>query len=94
MVENIKDYFGGEACYVCGNSEVVRHEIFYGKNRQTSIKNNFIVWLCPYHHNTSNFGVHFNRELDLDIKRKAQRKYEIENSREDFIKLIGKSYLE
>jgi hypothetical protein len=38
-------------------------------------------------------GVHFNRELDLRLKRACQAKYEETHSREEFIALIGKNYI-
>lgn len=42
----------------------------------------------------SNEGVHFNRELDLKLKRECQEKFEETHSREEFMKIIGKNYLE
>lgn len=42
----------------------------------------------------SDAGVHFNRELDLHLKREQQREYEQTHSRRDFMRLIGKNYLE
>jgi hypothetical protein len=41
----------------------------------------------------SNDGVHFNRELDLKLKRACQAKYEETHSREEFIALIGRNYI-
>jgi hypothetical protein len=42
----------------------------------------------------SNEGVHFNRELDLRIKRLCQEKWENEfGDRADFINVFGKSFL-
>lgn len=40
-------------------------------------------------------GVHgkYGKELNLKLKRDCQRKYEEKHTREDFIKLIGRSYL-
>ena len=70
------------------------HHIFYGTaNREVSERNGFKVYLCGYHHNLSNFGVHFDKKLDIALKRYAQQIYEQEHTREDFIKLVGKSYL-
>ena len=82
-------------CYITHSvHDVVRHEIYYGfANRKISKKEGFWVWLVPEYHNTSNKGVHFNRELDLELKVACQKKYEETHSRDDFIKLIGKSYI-
>jgi hypothetical protein len=65
-----------------------------GKNRQSSIKNGFCVGLCTYHHNGSNEAVHFNIQNDLILKRVYQKEYEKTHSREEFIKLIGRNYLD
>lgn len=35
----------------------------------------------------------FNKEMDLELKRVYQKEYEKTHTREEFIKLIGKSYL-
>jgi len=51
------------------------------------------VWLCGRHHNLSNEGVHFNHDLDLSIKRMAQRKFEETYQDLDFIKIFGKNFL-
>lgn len=39
-------------------------------------------------------SVHFNKEMDLELKRVYQKEYEKNHTREEFIKLIGKSYLD
>lgn len=42
----------------------------------------------------SDKGIHFNKEVDLQLKRLTQRKWEEKNgSRDDFIRVFGKSYL-
>lgn len=81
-------------CYFCGKPREAIHEVWFGKNRQTSIKNGFCVGLCIYHHNGSNEAVHFNRDNDLILKRLYQKEYEKTHSREEFIKLIGRNYLD
>lgn len=83
-------------CYVCGSKNVHIHEIFYGKNRQKSIKDGCCVYLCPMHHNMSNAGVHFNHKLDIEIKQKMQVRWckYYDKTNEDFIKRFGKNYLE
>lgn len=83
-------------CLVCGTNQGLHlHHIFYGtSNRKQSDKYGLTVWLCGPHHNLSNDGVHFNRDLDLTIKREAQHKFEeIYGTREFFIQEFGKSYL-
>ena len=83
-------------CYFCRSTYNVHlHHIFGGTaNRKQSEKHGFKVFLCGFHHNMSNEGVHFNRELDLKLKRECQAKFEETHSREEFMKIIGKNYLD
>lgn len=84
-------------CYLTGRTNNLhRHHqhIFYGRGlRQISDREGFVVYLIPELHNMSNDGVHFNRELDLRLKRECQAKYEETHSREEFIALIGRNYI-
>lgn len=82
-------------CFVCRAAYGLhRHHVFGGTGRRKiSEDNGFTVWLCGFHHNMSSAGVHFNRELDLLIKRAVQEKYEEAHSREEFIRLAGKSWI-
>lgn len=84
-----------EHCLLCGSSNnVERHHIFFGTaNRKISDKYKLIIPLCAYHHRGSN-SVHQNRQLDLKVKELGQTVFENRcGSREDFIRLFGRSYL-
>ena len=80
-------------CYVCGLPYVDRHHIFGGRNRQMSESMDYVVYLCRRHHQeVHNFP---NIGLDLALKQTMQTSFEREvGTREQFIKLFGKSYLE
>ena len=52
------------------------------------------MWLRYDWHNGAPYGVHFNNDLDLRLKRECQEKFEETHTRQEFIKLIGKNYLE
>lgn len=83
-------------CWVCeSRQDLHRHHVFPGvANRPLSEKYGCWVYLCPYHHNMSNEGVHFNHDLDLLLKKQTQREWEKRyGNREEFIKRFGKSYL-
>ena len=73
-----------------------RHEVFFGKNRQLSIKYGLVVFLRPELHNMSNDGVHFNKLSDTALKqigqRTAMRYYGW--TTEDFIRIFGRNYLD
>lgn len=82
-------------CYVCRTTYGLHdHHIFYGtSNRKQSEKHGLKVWLCGLDHNMSDAGVHFNKELDTELKQLAQRKFEETHTREEFRAIFGKSWL-
>lgn len=83
-------------CLICKTTkDLHEHHVFYGTgNRKVSERLGMKVYLCKYHHNGSDAGVHFDRELDLRIKRACQYIYERDiGTREEFIKDFGRSYL-
>lgn len=82
-------------CFVCRTTYGLHdHHIFYGtSNRKQSEKYGLKVWLCGADHNLSNMGVHFNKELDLELKQLAQRKFEETHTREEFRAVFGKNWL-
>lgn len=85
---------GLSECYICGNPNVAWHEVFEGTaNRQKSIKWGMVIALCPWHHNTSNYSFHYNKDMQLRIKQEAQRKFQEVYPDEDFIEIFGKNYL-
>lgn len=83
-------------CWLCkATNNLHLHHIYHSTAlRKISDKNGFVVYLCAIHHNMSNFGVHFNRDFDLLLKRECQKKFEETHSKEEFMKIIGKNYLE
>lgn len=91
IISNVKE------CYVCKNPENLhRHHTIYGRGRRAqSEKYGCWVWLCPYHHDMSDLGVHNkNKALDRELKELSQRKWEERfGTREQFIEVFGKSYL-
>lgn len=81
-------------CYVCHSLQVHEHHVYFGPFRKKSEKLGMKIYLCPYHHNMSDAGIHFNREFDLEVKRMAQEYYEANiGSRADFINDFGRNYL-
>lgn len=79
-----------EHCYICKfqGKNILKddlHEIYGGSNRKRSILNGLVVPLCREHHQ--------NEEILDELKVATQQMYEINHTRDDFIKLIGKSYI-
>ena len=86
-----------KVCYITGQTNNLHlHHIFRGVNRKISDKYGFVVYLAPWLHNQSDEGVHGKngRELDLMLKRHAQMKFEETHSREEFMAIIGRNYLD
>lgn len=88
-------------CYLCrrfygihNDSGLHKHHVYEGwANRSVSEKMGAWIFLCGRHHNLSDQGIHFNKDIDLEVKKEAQRLYEKNHTREDFMKLIGRNYL-
>lgn len=71
-----------------------RHEIFFGeKHRSLSIKYGLVVFLTPEMHNMSNRGVHFNSELDQELKSRGQRACEEHYPELNFFDIFSRNYL-
>lgn len=90
IIQTKKESFLSGATY-----DLEEHHIFYGTaNRKISEKYGLKVWLTPEEHRGTN-GVHGKngKLLDKKLKKIAQQKFEETHTREEFINLIGKSYL-
>lgn len=74
-------------CYYCHKEckHLDPHEVFGGSNRKRSILNGFVKELCRECHSNENII----RQLRIDV----QKEFERTHTREEFINLIGKSYL-
>ena len=81
-------------CFFCGRrTNLERHHVFGGvANRPISEKYGLTVWLCHEHHTGDN-GAQYVKEMNLQLKQEAQRAFEKTNSRELWMRLIGKNYL-
>jgi hypothetical protein len=83
-------------CFVCGTTYNLQdHHILFGTaNRKQSEKYGLKVWLCQEHH-TGSRGVHFNKPLDLHLKKLAQEHFEAHiGARNEFIRVFGRNYLD
>lgn len=78
-------------CYICterGLKDVPKedlHEVYGGSNRKRSIENGLVVPLCR--------KCHQDYTILKWLKKFVQLEYEENHTRDDFISLIGKSYL-
>ena len=79
-------------CYISKRTDDIHvHHIFGAANKSHSETYGFIVPLTGEWHNLSDHGVHFNKELDLKLKRLCEN-YWLEHygTKEDFINIFGK----
>ena len=84
-------------CIICGRTKEALHEVFFGTaNRKKSIQYGLVIPLCNYHHNMSDEGIHFNRNLDLSYKKIAEKRWleHYNKTKEEFIQEFGKNYIE
>lgn len=90
----MKSLFSDEkTCYICGSPHVHKHHVYFGTaNRRLSESWGCWVYLCPAHHNMTKQGVHFNRQLDLELKEECQRRWE-KRYGEGFTEIFGRNYL-
>ena len=81
-------------CLICGTTYgLERHHIFGGtSNRKNSEKYGLVCYLCADHHRGPS-GVHQFRALDLAVKQRAQADFEETHTRDEFVRIFGKSWL-
>lgn len=80
-------------CFICGKYGTEIHHVFFGTaDRKMSDKYGMIVGLC-YNHHRGNNGVHFNRKLDLKLKRYAQERFIEMYSEATYLAVFGRNYL-
>lgn len=89
-------------CYLCMKLKndlryhdvLHEHHIFGGPNRPVSEAEGFKVYLCLAHHLDGPEAVHNNHGNMRLLQRDAQRAYEETHTREQFMSLIGRNYLD
>lgn len=82
-----KDLVKSGICECCGNfsKRLDPHEVYGGSNRQRSIKHKFVKLICS--------ECHSNEEIINQLRKDTQKEFEKTHTREDFIRIFGKSYL-
>lgn len=84
-----------QECWVTKSTESLhRHHIFYGRGvRELSEKYGMVVMLRGEFHNMTDYGVHFNKNLDESLKMWGQKKFIEMYPNLDFLKIFGRNYL-
>lgn len=80
-----------DICYLCGRKKNDLHEVYAGRNRINSIKYGFVLPICRKCHSLNQNNPFFN-----DCWHKQGQLYweEFISSREEFIKVFRRNYLE
>lgn len=80
-----------DICYLCGRKKNDLHEVYAGRNRINSIKYGFVLPLCRECHSSNQNNAIFN-----DYWHRQGQLYweEFVGSREEFIKVFRRNYLE
>lgn len=83
-----------QECWVMkSTTDLHRHHIFYGCNRNMSEKYGMCVMLRADWHNLADYGVHFNKELDNKLKQWGQMKFTKMYPDLNFLEIFGRNYL-
>ena len=85
-------------CFICKvnygvstTNELHEHHIFEDTASEKYCLN---IWLCHRHPTTNpRYSVRYQKQLDLELKQLAQKKFEETHSRKEFIEHFIKSYL-
>ena len=85
-------------CFICRvnydvttTNELNEHHIF---EDTASEKYGLKIWLCHRHPTTNpRYSIRYQKQLDLELKQLAQKKFEESHSRKEFIEYFIKSYL-
>lgn len=87
-----------KCCYFTGKTgSLHKHHCYPGPNRKVSDNNGFWVWLTPELHNGNDpNAVHTkpNEGYDMVLKQRCQQEFEKTHTREQFLNLIGRNYLD
>lgn len=82
-----KDIVKEGICEFCGkySKRLDPHEVYGGSNRKRSIKSKFVKLICP--------RCHSNEAIIHQLRIDTQKEYMKTHTKEEFINLIGKSYI-
>lgn len=89
-------------CYLCMKlngdyrkyTALHKHHVYGGALRDISEREGFFAWLCLRHHIDGAEAVHNNQENMRFLQRECQKAYERTHTRQQFMELIGRNYIE
>lgn len=73
----------------CNNKNVKLHEVYYGKNRQNSMKYGLVIPLCvENHHTLGKEAIHNSKQLNEHWRKLARKKFEEVYPDLDFVSIF------
>lgn len=79
-----------DRCFICGKyGPMHKHHCLHGPHRKNADKHGLFVHLCPACH----MALHDHGEHDRELEEIAQRAFEREHTREEFMRIFGRSWL-
>lgn len=82
-----------DRCYLCGRIATETHHVLEGPNRKHSERYGLTVRLCHDCH-TGDHGAQYDREKNLRLKREAQQAFEKTHTREEWMSIFMRNYLD
>ena len=94
MAKSIMQAMDPKQCYLCGRKTCIEvHHVIGGvANRKLSDKYGLWVYLCASCHRGTD-GAQYAKELNLDLKRKAQYAFEEIYGHNKWMEIFRKNYL-
>lgn len=95
-IKSIIEQEPAEVCYICGRGgKLQKHHIFGGNpNRGHSENYGLTVHLCTECHTEGKEAVHKDAEIMEALHKIGQAAFERTHTREEFVAIFGKNYLE
>ena len=88
-------YEKAEFCTLCGSPyQLETHHVFNQAYKKKSEKYGYLLTLCNACHTGSRNSVHNNADLRKRLKAEAQKHFEVSHSRQEFMAIFGRNYLE
>lgn len=90
-------YSDERICWICHSpNNIHKHHVYGGVGRRPiSEREGCWLYLCGPHHNLSDFGIHFDKQLDKAIKEDCERRWCKANDAtpDDFRAMFGVNYI-
>ena len=82
-------------CFFCGRvTDLERHHVFGGVANRIPVSERYGLWVYLCHDcHTGKAGAQYDKGKNLMLKQEAQKAFEKEHSRAEWMKLIRKNYL-